>query len=149
MGSQNHAPTDMMYRRTPLALRGTFWLRGATVTITTNQKSVLLAAEAADFVPVSDTNQLSNMSWEIAGMPGESPNSDWECNVTLGNHSLFLSMGLEQWFAFDLETYSGAGFVVIADSNSGRDTNAELYLLAIAHNVGTSLFCELENDRCD
>jgi hypothetical protein len=149
MKSQDYAPTDMMYRRTPLPLRGRFWLRGTTVTITTNQKSVLLAAEAADFVPVTDTNQLSNMSWEIVGMPAGPLNSDWECNVTLGNHSLFLSMGLEQWFAFDLETYGGAGFVVIGDSNSGRDTNAELYLLAIAHNIGTSLLNKLENGRYD
>jgi len=138
MEHRQNLPTDMMCRRIPLPLRSRFLLFGTTVTITTNCAPILRAATAAGLVR-TDADELPGMKWEIIGMPAPSAVEDWECNVTLGNHSLYLSMGREQWFAFDLETCDGAGFVAVSDSDVVRDTNAELYFLAVAHNVGAGL----------
>jgi len=141
-------PTDMMWRRTPLPLCGRFFLFGNTVVINTNHKSVLRAAGKLWLTPVSDTNQTPAAKWEIVGAPASHLDA-WECNVTLGNHSLYLSMGPEQWFAFDLETDAAAGFVLIRDYDPECDANAERYLTAIAFNLGVSMRTELEKTCCE
>ena len=89
------------------------------------------------------------MKWEIVGTPGVALAANWECEVTLSNHSLYLSMGPEQWFAFDLETLDGAGFFLIHDSHPDGDRNAEQYLTSIASNLGASLRADLEKNCCD
>jgi hypothetical protein len=144
MENSDSMPTDMMWRRTPLSLRGRFFLFGIIVVIDTNYESILRAAGKLWFTPVSDTNQTPAAKWEIVGAPASRLNADWKCNVTLGDHSLYLSMGPEQWFAFDLETNDAAGFVLIRDYDPDRDANAERYLTAIAFNLGVSMRTELE-----
>ena len=139
MTARQNLPTDMMCRRIPLSLCGHFLLYGTTVTITTNSESILRGAEAAGFMPLSDTDHSPDVKWEIVGMPCVSFVADWECNVMLGNDSLYLSMGAEQWFAFDLETRDGAGFVALPDSVTTTETNAELYMLTVACNAGAAL----------
>ena len=133
------APTDTMRRRTPLLQQGTFALFGAAVVIKTNYTSILREAENAGFLPVTGKNGASSTVWEIVGTKGVDGIAGWECGVTVGDHSLYLNMGPEQWFAFDLETHDGAGFVTIRDSVSEYDTNTERYFLSIAHFVGASL----------
>jgi hypothetical protein len=106
-------------------------------------------APEAGFVPVTDTDIATGIRWEIVGIPGNPSIPYAECDVTLGDHSLYLSMGPEQWFALDLETYAGAGFVTVADSDPRCDTNSMRYLNSIACYVGTSLQAELEKSCCD
>ncbi|HZD47723.1 MAG TPA: hypothetical protein VE178_03155 [Silvibacterium sp.] len=149
MEHRQDEPTDMMCRRIPLPLCGRFLLFGTTVAITTNYEPIMRATNAAGLVRLTDKDELPGMKWEIVAIPGASLSEDWDCNVTVGNHSLYLSMGREQWFAFDLETGNGAGFVVASDSGTLTDTNAELYLLAVACNVGAGLRSDVENARCD
>lgn len=144
MKNTDSMPTDMMWRRTPLPLGGRFFLFGITVVIDTNYESILRSAGKLWSTPVSGTNQTPAAKWEIVGVPVSRLNANWKCNVTLGNHSLYLSMGPEQWFAFDLETNDAAGFVLIRDDDPERDTNAERYLTAIAFNLGVSIRTELE-----
>ena len=89
------------------------------------------------------------MRWEIVGTMVGRPTTTWPCNVALTDHSLYLSMGPEQWFAFDLKTCDAAGFVLIHDSDSECDTNAERYLTAVALNLGVSMRTDLEQSSCD
>lgn len=148
MTNSEHAPTDMMRRRTPLPLCTRFLLFDTEVVINTNSESILRTAETAGFVSVADAYAIPRMKWEIVATPGTPSTAHWECNLTLGDHALYLTMGPEQWFAFDLETHDGAGFVLIADSELHQDTNAHRYLASIAYNVGASLRSELEKG-CD
>ena len=106
----------MMHRRTPLTFRGRFLWLGTSLTIQTDSQAILRAAETAGLLPQDDCERESQMRWEIATEPpGEAPANDWACKVTVDNHSLFLSMGSRQWFAFDFESGDGAGFVTAWD----------------------------------
>ena len=142
MVPRNNAPTDIMCRRTPLPLCGKFLLSGRRVSISTNHEVILQVAPIAGFVPVADTNLTPDITWDIVGTPGGNEIDSEECDITLGDRSLYLSMGAEQWFAFDLETYEGAGFVLVADSYPGRRRNAQHYLMSIACYVSASLHAE-------
>jgi hypothetical protein len=134
------APTDMMHRRTPLPFRGRFLGLGTSVTIQTDSPTILRAAEAVGFLLQDDVEQESQLRWEIVSeSPGTTPAKDWEGKVTVDNHSLFLSMGAEQWFAFDFESGEGAGFVAACDSSVFCDPNGERYLFEIACHVGNCL----------
>jgi hypothetical protein len=137
MDRSQYIPTDTMQRRVPLPLQRRFLLFGAAVSIKTNSESILRAAEYAGFVAVTDTNEIPEMIWEIVGAEAGREPQDWECNVTLGDHSLYLSMGAEQWFAFDLETDDGVGFVTVRQAD--HDPNSQRYLVALAVNVGATL----------
>src|SRR5271170_471697 len=129
-------PTDMMCRRTPLPFRECFLWLGTVVTIRTDSPAILKAAEGAGLVPQRQSEQEPGMRWEIVGeQRGTTVVEDWECEVTLDTHSLYLGMSAEQWFAFDLKTGDGAGFVVVSDNDRLSDLNAELYLRAIADNI--------------
>jgi len=144
----DHLPTDMMCRRTPLDLCECFLFFGTTVTINTNCASVLRGAKEAGFAPLLDRKRRPGIGWEIVGtQSGTAPVEDWKCKVTLDDHTLYLSMGSEQWFAFDLETYEGAGFVVVSDPDRPSDPNAGLYVLALASNVGAWLRTEMKKSR--
>src|SRR5271154_4161397 len=144
----DHLPTDMMCRRTALDLCGCFLFFGTTVTISTNCASILVAAQEAGFVPLSGTEQEPGMRWEIVGtLSGAAVVEDWECDETLDDHALYLSMGPEQWFALDLDTYEGAGFVVVADPDRPSDSNPGPYLLAVACDIGACLNTELKKSR--
>jgi hypothetical protein len=137
----DHEPTDMMCRRTPLLLRERFLWFDTTMMICTDSAAILHAAEKVGFVRWRGPEEEPSMRWEIASVhPRAATVKDWECKVTLDAHSLYLSMGLEQWFAFDLETGDGAGFVI---SDSNRPLNVELYLRAVAYNVGACLRLKL------
>jgi hypothetical protein len=139
-------PTDTMQRRVPVPLHRRFLLFGAAVVIKTNSHLILRAAEYAGFVAVTDTNEVPEMIWEIVGAECRREPEDWDCTVTLGDHSLYLSMGYEQWFGFDLETHDGAGFVEICQTDPDCDPNPQRYLLAIALNVGATLRSEVEEE---
>ena len=135
-----------MFRRTPLPLKGRFLLSGKYLEIATNYNSILEASTAAGCVSVTDTEAdcIPTIGWEIVGTPGRPPFPSGRCDLTLGDHSLYLSMGPKQWFAFDLETYDGAGFVVLADTESASDINAQRYMTLIASYVSASLHAGLE-----
>ena len=142
------APTDMMHRRTPLTFRGRFLWLGTSLTIQTDSQAILRAAEAAGLLPQDDCERESQMRWEIATEPhGEAPTNDWACKVTVDNHSLFLSMGTRQWFAFDFESGDGAGFVATCDAGAFCDSNAVKYLLEIVDHIGNCLQAKLERSR--
>lgn len=144
----DHLPTDMMCRRTVLDLCGHFLFFDTTVAIRTNCVSILVAAEEAGFVPLRGMEQEQCPSWEIVGtLPDRVTVEDWECKATLDDHSLYLSMGPEQWFGFDLETGEGAGFVVVSDPDLPSDHNIELYLLAVAYNLRACLRTDLKRSR--
>ena len=149
MTCRDHMTTDTMQRRVPLPLARRFLLFGRPTLIATNTEPVLRSAEMAGFVPAAPGNIFSEMRWEIVGFEPSSPAADWECNVTLGDHSLYLSMGREQWFALDLETHDGAGFVAICDSNLNYEMNAKQYFSSIACHVGASLPGQLESNVYD
>jgi|SRR5271165_655312 len=145
----DHLPTDMMCRRTVLDLCGHFLFYDTTVTIRTNCVCILAAAEEAGFVTLRGIEQEPGSSWEIVGtLPDTTAVEDWECKATHDDHSLYLSMGPEQWFGFDLETGEGAGFVVVSDPDLPSDRNVGLYLLAVAYNVRAYLRTELKRSRC-
>jgi len=134
------AITDMMHRRTPLPFCGRFLWLGSSVTIQTDSQAVLRAAEGMGFLPHGDLEQESQIRWEIVTEPTSTPQaSDCKCKVTIDNHSLFLSMGAGQWFAFDFESGDGAGFVVIPNPGASTDANAVKYLSEIACQVGNCL----------
>ena len=144
----DHLPTDMMCRRTSLDLCGRFSLFETTITISTNCASILVAAEEAGFVPLRGSEREPGIRWEIAcTLPGAAMVEGWECKATRDDHSLYLSMGPEQWFAFDLETCEGAGFVVVSEPDQPSDPNAGSYLLAVAYNVEACLRAELKRSR--
>ena len=147
MAQRDYMPTDIMHRRVPLPLSRCFVLFGTAVLIATNFELLLTTAEMAGFAPSTDTNISPDMRWEIVGSPASSSATDWKCQVLLGDHSLYLSMGSEQWFAFDLETHHGAGFVAICDSDPNHETNARRYLSLIARHVGASLPAKLVRSR--
>lgn len=134
-------PADLMRRRIPLLFHGHFLWLGAAVDIYTDSPTVLSAAEEAGFLPRQEEVQDEpEMRWQIVSeLPGLVLSDGWTCKVTVDNNSLFLSMGAGQWFAFDFETGDGAGFVIVPDPWVSYETNAERYLLEIAHHVGNCL----------
>ena len=138
MEVRDFLPTDTMHRRTPLPLCGCFIISDSAVVINTNSDAILQGVAASpSFMPITDTYYESDMGWEIVGSDGQAyPN--WKCNVTLAGPSLYLSMGPEQWFAFDLETHEGAGFLSIYDSGPSRELNIQRYFQAIAYNLRDS-----------
>ena len=136
-------PTDMMCRRTPLPLHSRYHLLQTTIEIATNRTEVLAASGPACFLPSIDTRGISAMRWEVVGTTGVIA-AEWTCGVILETHSLYLSMGPEQWFACDLETGEGAGFIVISDSEATPGRNAERYMQSIAYYVGAWLQGDLE-----
>src|SRR5271154_5340423 len=109
------SPTDMMRRRTPLPLSGCFLWREKTVTIYADSAAILWAAEEAGLIRQKGLERKTDMRWEIVSEQAGAANGGRECNVSIDHHSLYLNMGSEQWFAFDLETGDGAGFVVLSD----------------------------------
>jgi hypothetical protein len=123
------------------------WL-GTSLTIQTDSQTILRAAETAGLLPQDDCERESQLLWEIATEPsGEAPTNDWACKVTVDNHSLFLSMGTRQWFAFDFESGEGAGFVAAWDAGASCDPNALKYLPEIVCHVGNCLQAKLERSR--
>lgn len=134
------AATDTMRRRIPLALCGRFALFGRAVVINTNCEAILQAASTSRlFVPVGHIHYGPAMQWEVVGSLDTQEIRDWECNVTLAGHSLYLSMGPQQWFALDLETHEGAGFVAMCSPGPAHELNIQQYFESIAYNVGASL----------
>jgi hypothetical protein len=143
-------PTDVMYRRTPLPLCERFLWSGSCVSIRTDSSAILRAAEEAGFRPLGASKREADMQWEIVAEPQGSTNiGDWECKVTIDEHALYISMGPEQWFAFDLQTGDAAGFAVLSDPALSDDPNAVLYLLTLASNVRGCLQPDLESHRYD
>jgi hypothetical protein len=134
------APTDMMHRRIPLPFRGRFLWLGTSLTIKTDSQAILRAAEGVGFLQQDNFERELQMQWEIATEPScEAATNDWACKVTVDNHSLFLSMGVGQWFAFDFESGEGAGFVTACDASATCDSNAAKYLLEIVSHIGHCL----------
>lgn len=138
----------MMHRRTLLPFNGHFLWFGIAITICTDSSAVLNAAEAAGLLRQRGSGRERELRWDIVReQDGEATTGPWEFKVTRDSHSLYMSMGSQQWFAFDLETGDGVGFVTISDPNRPRDVNAELYLRTILENVGVALQPELEMRR--
>jgi hypothetical protein len=137
---------DLMRRRVPLLFHGHFLWLGAALEIYTDSPAVLSAAEEAGFLPRQEEGQYRpELRWQIVSeQPCLVPVSGWTSKVTVDNNSLFLSMGVGQWFAFDFETGEGAGFVTVCDPCASYEVNAERYLLEIAHHVGNCLRAKLE-----
>lgn len=136
----------MMRRRTPLSLWGRFLCSGKFVTIHADSEAILWAAEEAGLIRQKGLESKTDMRWEIVSEQAGGAGLEHECKVTLDQHSLYLNIGPEQWFAFDLETGDGAGFVVLSDPDQARDVNALPYLQAVASNVGACLGSEHERN---
>lgn len=131
-----HSQTDMMQRRTLLPFCGRFLWRGTYVSIRTDSQLVLLAAEQVGLLPQTECDAEPDMHWEIAcERGGTASGSDWMCRAVADLHSLFLSMGREQWFALDLETGDGAGFIVVPQDDACGDPGAVKYLRDLTHNI--------------
>ena len=138
-------PADLMRRRTSLLFSRRFMWLGSSVEMHTDSPAIFDAAENAGFLPECDVERRPEMRWEIVSEPPVvAAADDWAGKVTVDNNSLFLSMGIGQWFAFDFETGDGAGFVVVSGPRASCETNAEQYLLEIAHHVGNCLRAKLE-----
>ena len=139
-----HSQTDMMQRRTLLPFCGRFVWRGMSVSIRTDSQLVLLAAEQAGLLPQAACDSESDMHWEIAcERGGTASGSDWMCRAVADLHSLFLSMGREQWFALDLETGDGAGFIVVPQDDACEDPGAVKYLRDLTHNIANFMANEM------
>ena len=133
------SPTDMLHRRTPLLPYQRFRWLGSAVMIGTNSPALLSAVNAAGFRPDGEAEQGTSMQWEIVSEEaGLVSTGLWTCKVTVTNHSLFLSMGPGQWFAFDFQTGDGAGFFSQA-RRAASNLHEMRYLSAITRNVGACL----------
>ena len=144
----DHQPTDMMHRRTLLPFNRRFLWFGIAITICTDSPAVLNAAEAAGLVMQRSFGQERELRWDIvAEQDGEATTEPWESKLTRDSNSLYMSMGSQQWFAFDLAMGDGVGFVTISDPDRPRDVNAELYLRTVLENVRVALQPELEMRR--
>ena len=133
------SPTDMMQRRIPLSAQKHFFLFQTAITIKSNSEAILNSAERTGFVPVTGTYRKSFPTWQIVGSPIDLPFTYWQPRATLGCRSLYLAMGIEQWFAFDLETHEGAGFVLLHNAESDNIANLARYLASIVWNVEAAL----------
>lgn len=143
-----NAPTDMMHRRTLLPFCGRFLWLGVSVAIQTDSQTVLRAAEKTGFLPQDSCERESQLRWEIVSeLPNAAQPDNWACKVTVDNHSLFLSMGAAQWFAFDFQSGEGAGFVSACDRGANCDANAVKYLFEISCHVGNCLRARPERSR--
>jgi hypothetical protein len=149
-----HSAKGLMYRSTALPLQECFIWCGVHVTIHTDSPLILSAVEAVGFTVQKSLDRRQSrtqppaVSWEIAAeRNGANKAERWECEVTRNGRSLYLSMGSLQWFAFDMETGDGAGFVIPGDIDEGLDNNVESYIRAIADNVGASLQSGLRGRR--
>ena len=101
----NHQPTDMMRRRASLPLRERFFWSRTPITICTNSNAVLNAAEQAGLIAHHGLEREHGLRWEIVVEREHiAADENWECKATLDAHSIYLTVGSYQWFAFDLET---------------------------------------------
>ncbi len=136
----NHQSTDMMHRRAPLSLRERFfWLR-TPITICTNSNTVLNAVKQAGLTAHHGPEGEHGLRWEIVVERDHiAADEHWQCMATLDTHSVYLTVGSYQWFAFDLETGEGAGFAVIPDLEQEGSLSIDLYLQAIIDNIAAML----------
>lgn len=129
-------PTDMMRRRTLLPFWGRFAWSDNVVGIRTDSPAILWAAEEIGLRLQEGPERKPAMQWEIVSEQiGELTGKDLKCDVTIDHHAVYLDMGPGEWFAFDLETGEGAGFIVLSNPDEHRDPHAVLYLRAIASNI--------------
>lgn len=136
-------PTDMMHRRKPLSLRGRFFWRGRSFTLLTDSAAVLSAAALAGFEMRQDSG--FGAIWEIAAERCiASQDSEWECVAMEDTHSRYLTMGPYQWFALDLETGAGAGFVALPDEEQSEDLKVLRYFRAIVDGIATNQRADAE-----
>ena len=136
----NHQPTDMMRRRASLPLRERFFWSRTPITICTNSNAVLNAAEQAGLIAHHGLEREHGLRWEIVVEREHiAADENWECKATLDAHSIYLTVGSYQWFAFDLETGEGAGFAVIPDLEQEESFSIDLYLQAIIDNIAAIL----------
>jgi hypothetical protein len=131
----------MMRRRTPLVLRESFFWLSTPLTVNTNSLAVLNGLEQTGLVAHKNLPQQEHgLLWEIAAEIRSAPlNESWHCQAVLDTHSVYLSMGPQQWFALDLETGHGSGFVSLEDLNCEDDWNVNMYLRAIVDNISSFL----------
>jgi hypothetical protein len=143
----NHPPTDIMCSRTPLLFLGHFLWLGKQIAIRTDSPEILRAAQSAGLRKAHHDGRGCDLRWDVVAEPqaGEVFES-WQCETIQDGKSLHLNMGSHQWFAFDMETGSGAGFVIVAGSDRSSGLNVETYFQAILKNVVSALFPPLRRE---
>jgi hypothetical protein len=135
----DYQPTDMMHRRTSLPFFESFRFLGVPVTVRTNTPAILTAAKNAGLIQQQGQQLEHAMQWDIVGENGAEMIGDWQCEISLDAQSLYLSMGPYQWFAFDLETGEGSGFIIVPDLSSAAGLNTRSFVRAVVDNVGPHL----------
>ena len=69
------------------------------------------------------------------------------CKIVQSAQSIYLSIGPYQWFAFDREAKTGAGFVTTYDLNWETDRGIVHYLRSVIAAIGDSLRNQLDEVR--
>jgi hypothetical protein len=144
--SANHPPTDIMCRRTHLPLRQRFFWLSTPITIDTNSQAVAGAVEQAGFTPHFGLAKKHGLRWEIVVEQSTALHQHWQCDAAMNGYSIYLSMGPYQWFALDLQTGEGTGFVLATDPEEQHDPNVNTYFKAIVENIAAILREEAEED---
>jgi hypothetical protein len=118
------------------------------ITIYTNATAVLKGAEEAGLEAHSDSELEPSLRWDIAAELGFEPTAEaWGCKTIRDSNSVYLSMGYQQWFAFDLETGDAAGFVTICGLDQPSDLNVALYLRSVMDSIGYGPLSGLKERR--
>jgi hypothetical protein len=141
------AVEDVMHRRTALPLRECFSWGSHNVNLTTNSPAVLSAAAYVGFASDNCAEVPSDLQWEIVAEPsGHAPVRE-PCKIVQSAQSIYLSIGPYQWFAFDREAKTGAGFVTTYDLNWETDRGIVHYLRSVIAAIGDSLRNQLDEVR--
>jgi hypothetical protein len=117
-----------MHRRVPLDYFAKYLWHGISLRIDTNSRTLLQAASDAGLNPSQDVNGLSEFCWEfnveedaVARGPAGAPHF-WR-----NGHSVYIEIAQRQWFAFDVDSGDGTGFLAAP----AADLVALAYLEAI------------------
>ncbi len=120
-------PTDMMHRRTPLALKAKYEWSETTVCIETNHPEILRAARDLGFSRVHDSvSDIDlHLQFELEEAREESHDAP-QLRVLRDGRTAYIEIGQQGWFAFDAETANGTGFLAVAESGA-----VEAYFAAV------------------
>ncbi len=127
-----------MHRRTPLPLRECFAWGRHVVDLSTNSPAVLTAAAYVGFASEKCAELPYDLQWEIVAEPSGHACIREPGKLVQSAQSLYLSIGPYQWFAFDLEAKTGAGFVTTYDLNWETDRGIVHYLRVVIEAVSES-----------
>jgi hypothetical protein len=145
--SPNGAHTDMMHRRTLLNVKLTGEWLGRTVRIETNSSHLMRAAAKIGITPVTYSGQQIDHHWEIVVEQGGSASSDEPSTQAFRAGSLLMvEIGHRGWFAVDLETGDGAGFLEIYDSKVTLHNFLRSLTDTVRHELGRDFLVDANDE---